>query len=532
MKNKEKKIAIVGAGMSGLTAGVYLTRSGHSVRIFEKNKQCGGLVNTFENEGFFFDAGPKSILNAGIIKPMLKQLDINLDLPKGLVSIGIEDQIIDFDSKESMEDYKQLLKHFYPESIEDIEQVIKIIEKVWKSMEVLYGIDNPFFKNLLKDTGYVFKDLVPWLGKFLWTLSRISKMQEPVEDYLEKICSNRSLIDIITQHFFKDTPMFFALGYFYVYLDYMYPKGGTGNIPKLLQQKIIEWGGEIKNETEITKIEPSESNIIDSKGNTYLYDYLVWCADLKTFYASIDNLHYSEKTCRRIEEQRKKLVTKRGGDSIFEMFAGIDVPPDKFKQISNGHFFYTPSKKGLGELHRSKIKFLIDNFETTPKQDVLDWLDEFCKYNTYEISIPSLRDSSLSPEGKTGINISMLFEYDLIKRVQEAGWHQQFKGEIEERIMEVMSNSIYPGIREKLLFKFSTSPLDIEGIAGTSEGAITGWSYESPVPVVDDLRKVGNAVKTPFPNIWKAGQWAYSPAGIPTAILTGWFAAKQIKKKI
>jgi hypothetical protein len=31
-----------------------------------------------------------------------------------------------------------------------------------------------------------------------------------------------------------------------------------------------------------------------------------------------------------------------------------------------------------------------------------------------------------------------------------------------------------------------------------------------------------------MPNVFQCGQWAYSPAGIPTAILTGWYAADKI----
>ncbi|NMC04618.1 MAG: NAD(P)/FAD-dependent oxidoreductase [Candidatus Lokiarchaeota archaeon] len=526
------RVIVAGAGMSGLTAAAYLARAGCKVMVIEKNKDCGGLVSSFQRAGFHFDAGAKSILNAGILRPMLKQLGIDLDLSPARVSIGIENKVIDFDSKERLGDYQRLLEHFYPESAEDIKQIITCIERVWKDMAVMYGIDNPFFVDVIKNPRYLFKKMLPWLGKFLQTISRIGKLQEPVEEYLHRFSSNQPLIDIIAQHFFKNTPMFFALGYFYVYLDYMYPKGGTGNISKYLKQKIIEWGGEIKTGLTVTRIRPSTSEIIDSIGNSHAFSHLIWCADLKTFYAALDELACPEKIRREIQETRAKLATKRGGDSIFALYCGIDEPSGTFKAISRGHFFYTPSRKGLGEIHRSTLRSLVDHFEDTPKELVLHWLDEYCKYTTYEISIPSLRDPSLAPEGKTGINFSMLFEYDLIKKVQEASWYGEFKKEVESRVLNVVSSTIYPCIKEKLLFCFSSTPLDVERFAGTSEGAITGWSYESPVPAVNDLRKIARAVKTPIPNIWQAGQWTFSPAGMPTSILTGWFAARQVMKKV
>ncbi len=55
-------------------------------------------------------------------------------------------------------------------------------------------------------------------------------MNMPVEDYLKTIVKNPSLRDMISQHFFKNTPAFFALSYFSLYLDYFYPKGGVGKL--------------------------------------------------------------------------------------------------------------------------------------------------------------------------------------------------------------------------------------------------------------------------------------------------------------
>ena len=124
----------------------------------------------------------------------------------------------------------------------------------------------------------------------------------------------------------------------------------------------------------------------------------------------------------------------------------------------------------------------------------------------------------------------MLFEYDLLKKIEDANWIEEFKSEVESRMLEILSGSIYPGLKEKLIFQSSSTPLSIAKIAGTSEGAIVGWSYLSDVPVVHELRKIPSSVRTPIPGVWQAGQWAYSPAGIPTAIITGWNAAQKVMK--
>ncbi|HZW70701.1 MAG TPA: FAD-dependent oxidoreductase, partial [Hanamia sp.] len=53
------KIAVIGAGFSGLSAAAYLSEAGHEVHVFEKNETAGGRARQLEtNEGYLFDMGP------------------------------------------------------------------------------------------------------------------------------------------------------------------------------------------------------------------------------------------------------------------------------------------------------------------------------------------------------------------------------------------------------------------------------------------------------------------------------------------
>jgi phytoene dehydrogenase-like protein len=71
-----------------------LAREGQKVLLIEKNKEFGGLVNSFSHNGFHFDAGVRALEDAGIILPMLKDLDIGLEVVKSPVSLGIENEIL------------------------------------------------------------------------------------------------------------------------------------------------------------------------------------------------------------------------------------------------------------------------------------------------------------------------------------------------------------------------------------------------------------------------------------------------------
>ena len=521
---------VVGGGIAGLTAAAYLSKNGHKTLLVEKNNQCGGLVNSFNRDGFHFDAGVRALEDAGIILPMLQDLGIDLETVKSPVSVGIEDKILDIKDISSLEDYRNLLVHFYPDSKDDIDNLLKSIRRIMKHMEVLYGIENPVFKDLKRDRKFLFKRLLPWLPKFLFTVGRINRMNMPVEGYLQEIIKDQSLRDIISQHFFKDTPTFFALSYFSLYLDYFYPKGGVQKLADAVSNKITEFGGAIQLDTIIKNIDPDKKIVKDNNNKEYLYNNLVWAADLKTLFQILNTTNIPEKIKLKTRETQSKIELSRGGDSVFSLFLEVDEPLESFRKIANGHFFYTPSRKGLGEIHRDELTSMLDNWDPTSKNDVLAWMNRFVSYNTFEISIPGLKDPGLAPEGKTGMIVSLLAEYDLFKKIKDDGWYEEFKLELSKKMITVLAESAYPVLKDKVIKHFSFSPVSIAERTLSSEGAIVGWTFEKPVPVVHKIQFSDRSVVTPIPGIFQAGQWAYSPAGVPMSILTGKLAADRICK--
>lgn len=531
MTKGNKNIVIVGAGMAGLTAAAYLAREKFNVLLLDKNDRVGGLVNTFHSDGFFFDSGPRAFVNSGIVKPMLKDLGIGWDFLENKISIGIEDQLMRVESMDSLREYKRILSNLYPEQIGEIEKIISIINKLSEYTKILYEFDNPNFVDLMSDKKFIIRKLIPWTIKFLNALRKFNQFNMPVQVFLKRITDNQSLIDILTQLFFRMTPTYFALGYFYVHLDYFYPKGGTGVLASLLKEKILDWGGEIRLNKHVTQVIPSESKVTDTEGNSYFYDHLIWAADLKTLYRNINPVGLDEKTTNNIEAKTQSILSSQGAESVFILFLAIDRPPSYFKKHGGEHMFYTPSRIGLGETNHTERQSLIENFERKSKNEVLDWLDRFCRLNTYEVSIPVLRDPALAPDGQTGLMISFLFDYGIFEKIQKAGWYDEFKEIIQNRIIRIFSQSIFKGLEDDVLFKFSSTPLTINKVSGSSEGAITGWSFETEVPVVNKLKDIPKSVITPIPRVLQSGQWAYAPSGVPIAMLTGWYATQKIIKQ-
>ena len=53
----KKKIVIIGSGFSSLSAVCYLSKAGHDVHLFEKNKTFGGRARRLIKDKFIFDMG-------------------------------------------------------------------------------------------------------------------------------------------------------------------------------------------------------------------------------------------------------------------------------------------------------------------------------------------------------------------------------------------------------------------------------------------------------------------------------------------
>jgi phytoene dehydrogenase-like protein len=525
-------VIVVGSGIAGLTAAAYLSKEKLNVLLLEKESDVGGLLGAFTVDGHVLDKGARSIIDSGIVFPMLRQLGIPMEFVANPIKITIGSKSLTLNDETDIGKYGMMLKEIYPQNAQDIDIIVKDIYYVMKTMDVLYGIENPMFLPKPYKAEYIAKTLIPFALKILFKIRTMSRLQQPINDFLRTRTKNEELINIITQHFFSSTPTFFALSYFTLYLQYHYPKGSTQTIVDHLKELILEEGGKIETSKQVVIIDVEKKQIETADGQKYAYDQMIWAADTNVLYKTIDTENIqSNKLTSKIKQKRDFYKDKIGADSVLTVYMAVDLPPSHFERITGPHCFYTPRKEGLSAISLKDIQK--DGQFIDDKQTLFEWVSKYVEYNTLEVSIPSLRDQTLSPQGQTGLIVSILFDYHLVDHFDKLAIYEEFKQHVTQLMIHHLSDGYIANLDQHILKTIVFTPLSIERKSLNTHGSLTGWSFANkPFPAIHKFIQLTKSVLTAVDSIKQAGQWAFNPAGVPVSILTAKLAVDAVIKDL
>lgn len=110
----KKSIAIIGAGISGLSAAAYTAQAGNDVHVYEKHDQPGGRARQFKTKnGYVFDMGPSWYWMPDIIDNFFKDFGYKATDFYHLVSLNPQFEMIFEDGSVEVPDSYEDLKNLF-----------------------------------------------------------------------------------------------------------------------------------------------------------------------------------------------------------------------------------------------------------------------------------------------------------------------------------------------------------------------------------------------------------------------------------
>jgi phytoene desaturase len=226
-------IAVVGAGVGGLSAAARLSAQGYSVDVFEKLPHCGGRNNIIRDKGFLFDTGPSFVLMPEYFEEAFGSCGVDLGDTLPL-------KVLD-------ENYRI----FYPDG--DVFTVHRDCERTKREMERIEPGSARGFDEFLRVTGTMYRALKPYLFESFSPSAPLNPRYWPLLSKLNLPASYWTL----ASRFFKSEKLRFAFTFeamfmgvspfrapgFYsiiAYTDHVdkirHPMGGMYRIPQTLEE--------------------------------------------------------------------------------------------------------------------------------------------------------------------------------------------------------------------------------------------------------------------------------------------------------
>ena len=296
MKTKKKQIAVLGAGISGLSCASFLAKAGHEVSVFEKHEVPGGRARKFETDnGFVFDMGPSWYWMPEIFEEFYQTFGHTAADFYQLKRLDPSYQIIWKDSLSQIPAHLEELEILF-ESIEkgSAVKLQKFLKAAAKKYHV--GMGEFVLKPSLKWTEFVsLKVLKGALSLDLLT---------SYSSYIRKFFSHPKLISILEFPILflgarpQDTPALYSLmNYADLKLGTWYPLGGMFELVKAFEQIALEQGVKINYQTSITGFTYTDKNIteVHTDSGTHAFDYVVSSMDYQFTESLLGNFaNYSE----------------------------------------------------------------------------------------------------------------------------------------------------------------------------------------------------------------------------------------------
>jgi phytoene dehydrogenase-like protein len=496
------KINIIGAGISGLSAGCYLQMNGFETKIYERHSKSGGLCTSWKKGEYIFDGCIQWLLGSNESNPFYRLWSELIDMPS--VKFISHEVRMDIELKNNSDKNGNKIFHLFTN-----------LDKLQNYMnDIAPGDERPirqFIRSMRKIQGF---EIPPMIDKNPKQLSFIDKMRFirhlPLLLFLNKWkkVTNYSFAQRFKNPFLReafellfdgDEMPLLIISLPLAFNDKKgtaYPVGGSSVFAKRIEDKYLSLGGKIHYNAGVSKIivdNETAKGLLLENGEQSLSDITLSAADWHfTIFEALDGKYIDNTILDLASQTRLPLYY-----SAVLVSLGVSR-----KFTGNTHFLRFPLEKEL----------------LSPDGTV---------YQRMEAHIYNY-DPTLAPEGKTVISFCFYtknsdFWIDLRKADYEA--YLKCKTDFAEKVIEIAGNrfDILNHIEEVDIATPATFNRYTNNWKGSTQGWLPGKNLIEQSPIQPELPGLKN--------FYFSGHWTSPGGGLPVAIKSARDVVQMICRK-
>ncbi|MBE9006070.1 FAD-dependent oxidoreductase [Fortiea sp. LEGE XX443] len=499
-QHSQNDVIVIGSGIGGLCAAALLARYGKRVIVCESHTIAGGAAHSFKRRGFEFDSGPSfycGLTGTHSLNPVKQVLDV----------LGESLKVIPYDPLghyhfpeasfaiySNFQRYHHEIQKITPQGAKELQD---FAERLLGLYAVMKGIPTLALRAdwqvILVLLNYLRSPTAgrsPSLGKMLLYLPLLQSSVGNVMDATVKDPWVRRIIDLecfllsgLKAHGTIAPEVAFMLGERGRGVEY--PIGGSAAIVNALVRGLERWGGELRLGCHVEQIlvESGKAVGVRLKNGEILKAPIV--ISNATIWDTYNQLLRPEDLPATY---RQTALHTPAIDSFIHLHLGIRA--EGLENLTGHHVVVHDSQQDI----------------TTPG-------------NTCMISIPSVWDATLAPEGHHAVHAYTLEPF--------AGWerndsYEQKKKEKAQTLYRALER-IIPDIRERVVLELIGTPLThahyLRRYQGTYGAAIAAGKGMFP------------STHTPIAGLYRVGDSTMPGIGVPAVAASGILCANSLVER-
>lgn len=497
----DKSIIIIGAGLAGLSAGVFAQMNGYRSHIFEHHRKPGGVAACWKRDGYLIDGGIHFLMGhrpGQSIYELYQELgtvqaNAFIDMPLyGRFVRQADGTTVELGS--DLDQVAAELKSLSPDSPEDA----RLVDRLIRAAKAMQGYD-------MGEAGMgVAPELMGPVGmvRMLWSMRRamryiVGRYAKPVSEFAQQTRSPL-LRQVLENLFLPEVPVWFVLMLLSLLADKQMGllEGGTKDFVEAIEKRYLDLGGQVTYWATVQEILVEGDRKAGDRG---------------TRGRTASDRAVGVRLADGAEHRADVVISAADGRStIFEMLGGRYVDQRIEDRYKNWKLFRPMVAVSFG---------IAREFAGEPWMTLLQPTDPF-EVGGRPIDLITVRifnySDKFAPSGKTVVQVGFETEWEFWNDLRRD--RPRYDAEKERVATAVLARleELYPGVTALVEVTDVATPYTTWRYTRNWKGSYEGW-----LPAVGVLTSPIPKTLPGLANLYMAGQWVTPGGGVPPCLYSG-----------